>query len=122
MTKKQYIGRFKKVCEEIKTEGIRRTAREKNERSFLRNRKMPVCDIIRSILARKGLTAAMELRQYFSEQGKENKKISKQGYFQQRRKLNSEVFRELNRNYLNDFYSSEEEVKTWNGYAGESVW
>jgi len=117
MTEKQYIRRFRKVCEKIKTKKISRIARKNNERSFMRRRKMPLSDIIRSIPARKGLTAAMELRRYFSEEGKENKKISKQGYFQQRRKLNPEVFRELNRDCLNDFYSSKEEVKTWNGYT-----
>jgi len=41
--------------------------------------------------------------------------ISKQGYLQQRKKLNYKVFSFLNREYLKDFYASDEPV-LWNGY------
>ena len=41
--------------------------------------------------------------------------ILKQGYLQQRKKLNYKVFSFLNAEYLKDFYSSTEPV-LWNNY------
>jgi len=41
--------------------------------------------------------------------------LSIQGYLQQRKRLNPELFPYLNRNYLMDFYHSDE-PKLWNGY------
>ena len=41
--------------------------------------------------------------------------LSIQGYLQQRKRLNPEIFPYLNRNYLMDFYHSDE-PKLWNGY------
>lgn len=41
--------------------------------------------------------------------------LSIQGYLQQRKRLNTEIFPYLNRNYLMDFYHSDE-PKLWNGY------
>jgi hypothetical protein len=117
MTGKRYIQRFGIVCELLQTEEIKAEARGKATKIFVRNRKMPVCDIIKSIPARKGLTEEMELKHWFCQKEKEEEQISKQGYFQQRKKLNPEVFRKLNRAYLKDFYGSEEEVRTWNGYV-----
>lgn len=117
MTGKRYIRRFGTVCGLMQTEEIKAEARGKEKKIFVRNRKMPVCDIIRSILVQKGLTEGMELKHWFCQNGKGEEQISKQGYFQQRKKLNPEVFRKLNRSYLKDFYSSEEEVSTWNGYV-----
>ncbi len=42
-------------------------------------------------------------------------KISKQGYLQQRKCLNPEVFSYLNDEYLTDFYNSSK-PKLWNGF------
>jgi hypothetical protein len=117
MTGKRYIRRFGTVCGLMQSKEIKAEARGQEKKIFLRNRKMPVSDIIRSIPAGKGLTEEMELKHWFSQKEKEEEQISKQGYFQQRKKLNPEVFRKLNRAYLKDFYSSEEEVRTWNGYV-----
>ena len=44
-----------------------------------------------------------------------NKKISKQAYLQQRKRLNPKVFSYLNDKYLEDFYNSSE-PKLWNDY------
>ncbi len=41
--------------------------------------------------------------------------MSVQGYLQQRKRLNPEIFSYLNRKYLMDFYRSGE-VRLWNGY------
>ena len=75
---------------------------------------MPLDDIVLSTLAAKGLTCAMELRYYHIQKGQDPMSISKQGYLQQRKKLNPEVFVCLNREYLADFYASDEPV-LWHG-------
>ena len=53
--------------------------------------------------------------QYFQEVGKEEQTVSKQDYLQQRRKLNPEVFKLLNRKYLRDFYRGDEGT-LWEGH------
>lgn len=99
---------------ELKTKETERKARGKNKKAFTRKRKMPVCDIIISILTSKKQTCAMELRNFFKQKNKSE--ISKQAYFKARQNLNPEVFIHLNDKYLNNFYRHQDEVKTWNGY------
>jgi hypothetical protein len=57
----------------------------------------------------------MELAEYFKAMKKQKKPVSKQDYFKQRKKLNPEVFKVLNQNYLKQFYEGEE-PKGWRGY------
>ena len=76
---------------------------------------MPLEDILLCCLAKKGLTAVMELLSYARRKGAAQMAISKQGYLKQRKNLNPEVFTCLNHCYLEDFYSSGE-AGTWNGY------
>jgi hypothetical protein len=76
---------------------------------------MPLNDIVLSALSQKGLTTAMELRHYFKQKDRDPMSISKQGYLQQRKKLNPVVFAYLNREYLIDFYTSPEPV-LWHGH------
>ncbi|WP_313758277.1 hypothetical protein [Tissierella sp.] len=71
--------------------------------SFIRKRKMPLEDIILCVLSKKGLTTAMEIHKYFIQKGATSMSISKQGYLQQRKKLNYEAFSFLNREYLQRF-------------------
>jgi hypothetical protein len=77
---------------------------------------MPLHDILTCTLAKKGLSTAMEVRRYFNAIGKEERTVSKQAYLQQRQKLNPEVFKTLNFNYLKSFYESGE-AELWNGYV-----
>jgi hypothetical protein len=56
MTGERYIRRFGAVCGLLQTKEIKTEARGEKKGIFLRNRKMPVCDIIRNIPVRKGLT------------------------------------------------------------------
>ena len=44
-----------------------------------------------------------------------NKKVSKQAYLQQRKRLNPKIFSYLNDKYLSDFYNTSE-PELWNGY------
>lgn len=93
---------------------IKEAAKGSRKNVFVRVRKMSLRDIMASVLARKGLTAAMEIRQYIKASGIEN--ISKQAWLRARQKLNPEVFRIRNDFYMGNFYKSEDEVRLWNGY------
>ena len=61
---------------------------------FVRNRKMPLSDLLFTMINRKGLTLTLELRNYMkiSHPGTE---ISKPGYLKQRMKLNPDAFLDL---------------------------
>ena len=104
------------ILDFTKTEKIGEVARKSREKAFTRKRKMPLYDIIVSILIRKGLTSSMEIRNFFKQKNDIEGKITKQAWLKARRQLNPEVFEVLNDEYLRYFYSSEEEVKTWNNY------
>jgi hypothetical protein len=45
---------------------------------------MPLSDILRCTLGKKGLTTVMELRRYFQEAGEGEPAVSKQDYLRQR--------------------------------------
>lgn len=76
---------------------------------------MPLKDIVLCCLSKKGLTTVFELRNYFKEKEAGPMQLSVQGYLQQRKRLNPEVFSYLNDGYLMDFYDSGE-PELWNGY------
>ena len=83
---------------------------------FVRNRKMPVSDLVFSMINRKGLTLKMELRSYMniSHPGTQ---ISKPGYLKQRMKLNPEAIKFLYHFHNRNFYSDPEaEPYTFNGH------
>jgi hypothetical protein len=81
MTGERYIRRFGTVCGLMQTEEIKAKARGQEKRIFVRNRKMPVCDIIRSIPVRKGLTEEMELKYWFCQGKKGGRTNFKTGLF-----------------------------------------
>jgi hypothetical protein len=115
MGKREGIERFEALQNYIVSEWIKEAARLPGVKgSWMRNRDMPLADILRCTLCKKGLTATMELRQYFQAAGKMRQMVSKQDYLRQRQKLNPEVFRLLNRKYLQNFYEGKE-VKKWHG-------
>lgn len=106
--------RFAKAATYMVSTIIAKIARGDKENVFVRVRKQSVYDILLSILSRKGLTASMEIRQFFKRIGKQ--KVTKQAWFKSRRKLNPKVFIMLNDDYMKSFYETENDVKTWNGY------
>lgn len=111
-----YKMRFRNIVEEVKSEAILNYARLENyPTSFTRKRKMPVDDIIISVLSRKGLSTAMDISDFFSEKGSEES-ISTQAYLKQRKKLNSEVFSHLNSTYLQNFYEELMPKDLYKGY------
>lgn len=66
-------------------------------------------------LSERLLDTSLELRHYFKQKENFSIKISKQGYLQQRKRLNPEIFAYLDDEYLTDFYNFSE-PKLWNGY------
>ena len=83
--------------------------------AFTRKRKMGLAELLQCSLVRRGLTTEMELWHYFHNKRVKGMRLSKQGYLQQRKRLNPEVFRYLNQEYLSAFYQ-EDNPNTWNGY------
>ena len=112
---KSYKRRFQKFSESLSDPELINYARQNGKNTFSRKRKMPLKDMLLCCLSKKGLTTAFELRNYFKEKGDFSMQLSIQGYLQQRKRLNPEIFPYLNRNYLMDFYHSDE-PKLWNGY------
>ena len=95
-------------------------ARKNGNHTFSRKRKMPLKDMLLCCLSKKRLTTAFELRNYFKDKGELSMPLSVQGYLQQRKRLNPEIFPYLNRRYLMDFYHSDE-PRLWNGYLLAAV-
>lgn len=113
--KKSYMRRFQKFSDRLMDPELANHARKKDSNTFTRNRKMPLKDMVLCCLSKKGLTTSFELRNYFKQKEAWPMQLSVQGYLQQRKRLNPEVFSYLNLEYLKDFYSSDE-VELWNGY------
>lgn len=110
-----YIDRIQKLSEKLSDPALAEHARKINSNTFSRNRKMPLKDILLCCLSKKGITTTLELRNYFKQKEDFSMKMSKQGYLQQRKRLNPEVFSYLNDEYLAAFYHSSE-PKLWNGF------
>lgn len=109
-------NRFLKDLANILSESFLDVCRNGNANVLVRRRKMPVEDLIYSMINRKGLTLKMELRNYMkiSHPGTE---ISKPGYLKQRMKLNPDAFKYLYQSHNKNFYSDPEiEPYTYNGY------
>lgn len=84
------------------------------DNAFIRNRKMPLQDLLLTMINRKGLTLALELRNYMKT-AHPGSEISKPGYLKQRMKLNPEAFRDLYHYHNKNFYS-EPGFSTYHGY------
>ena len=85
-----------------------------DENTFVRNRKMPLQDLILTMINRKGLTLTLELRNYMKT-AHPGTEISKPGYLKQRMKLNPDAFLDLYHYHNKNFYS-EPGYATYNGY------
>lgn len=88
------------------------------QNSFIRNRKMNFKDYVWYLIFQKGRTASMELDEYLKHKNNTYKiSISKQAFSKQRLNIKPEIFIDLYKDYLNDFYiNSKDEVKTYKGY------
>jgi hypothetical protein len=93
----------------------------KTPKDFTRERKMGFKNLLCYCLNKKGICTNMETNNFF-EKIKEEKSISSQALFDQRLKLNPEVFTMLNDDYLSKFYSEyPDEVKLFNGYVLKAI-
>jgi hypothetical protein len=110
------IERFGELQVKIHSEKLKGTARlAEDQSSWTRERDMPLEDIIMCTLGKKALSTTIEVRQYFQMADKAEQTVSKQDYLRQRQKLNPEVFKVLNREYLQSFYRGAE-AESWKGY------
>jgi DNA-binding transcriptional regulator YbjK len=121
MNENDVYRRIERLFTEIHSEQVKTWARKTGDvSSWTRSRDMPLHDILTCTLAKKDLSTTMEIRQYFQTAGKAEQTVSKQDYLKQRQKLNPEVFKILNRNYLKRFYGGQE-AKMWCGYLLTAV-
>lgn len=90
--KKSYMRRFQKFSDQLMDPELANHARKKDSNTFTRNRKMPLKDMVLCCLSKKGLTTSFELRNYFKQKEAWPMQLSVQGYLQQRKRLNPEVF------------------------------
>ena len=94
----------------IKSDLFLDIARQDNIASFTRKRVMDLVDLIISLITRKGLSAKMDIRNFYK--AKEVKfKISNVAYYKQRMKLNPEAISFLNNNRIDNYYSTEPNLK-----------
>ena len=83
----------------------------KNQKDFTRNRKLQPKDLVLFTLNNRGKTLKMELYDYIKEFNIEE--VSSPALLKQREKLNENVFKELSKESLIDFYGKfKNEVKT----------
>lgn len=83
---------------------------------FTRKRKLPLKELVLSIVARKGKTLVMELKGFFKQLGKKGEGISKAGYSKQRQKLNPLALKHLADLRASNFYKDTTMVKRLRGY------
>lgn len=100
----------------ILSDSFLEVCRDSKTNTLVRRRKMPIEDLVYSMINRKGLTLKLELRNYMkiTHPGVE---ISKPGYLKQRMKLNPEAFKVLYQSHNKNFYQDAEvEPYTYKGY------
>lgn len=85
---------------------------------FIRKRKMEFNDFVWYLIMQKGRTTSMELDEYLkNKNGTYEISISKQAFSKQRKNLKPQIFIDIYKDYLEDFYHNyPEEVKTYKGY------
>lgn len=108
--------RIKKSIRNIKNKNSKKY--KNNSKAFVRKRKMEFTDFVWYLIMQKGRTTSMELDEYLkSKNGTYEISISKQAFSKQRQNLNPQIFIDIYKDYLMDFYHNyPEEIKTYKGY------
>ena len=108
--------RISKSKKDIKTKNSNKY--KNNEKAFVRKRKMEFTDYVWYLIMQKGRTTSMELDEYLkNKNGTYEISISKQAFSKQRQNLNPQIFIDIYKDYLEDFYNNyPEEVKKYKGY------
>lgn len=86
-----------------------------SKKYFTRNRKISYKDIIYFTLNKRGLSLKMEMNKFKDMTGK-MEDVSKSALCQQRKKINPEIFKELNSDYIKNSYDNPRDYKTVKGY------
>ncbi len=109
--------RIDRSLEDIVRKSIENTKYKNNSRAFTRERKMSFKDFIWYLTFQKGRTTSMELDEYLkNKNGTYEISISKQAFSKQRLNLKPQIFIDLYKDYLIDFYTNyPKKVKTYNG-------
>ena len=110
--------RIKRSIQNIKNKSKINIDYKITENSFTRNRKMNFEDFIWYLTLQKGRTTSMELDEYLKCKNDTYKiSISKQAFSKQRLNLKPQIFIDLYKDYLKDFYiNSPKEIKKYKGY------
>lgn len=110
--------RIDKSLEDIDTKSVENQEYKNKDNAFTRERKMGFKDFIWYLTFQKGRTTSMELDEYLkNKNGTYEISISKQAFSKQRINLKPQIFIDLYKDYLIDFYENyPEEVKTYKGY------
>lgn len=108
--------RLLKDQDTILSDSFLEVCRDGKTNTLVRRRKMPIEDLVYSMINRKGLTLKLELRNYIKITHPEVE-ISKPGYLKQRMKLNPEALKVLYQSHNKNFYQDAEvEPYTYKGY------
>lgn len=110
--------RVDKSLENIDIKSINNQGYKNKDNAFTRERKMGFKDFVWYLIFQKGRTTSMELDEYLkNKNGTYEISISKQAFSKQRLNLKPQIFIDLYKDYLKDFYHNyPEEVKTYKGY------
>lgn len=104
--------RNEKIMQFINSQKARSLCRNEGEKTFIRDRKIPYNEVILLSLNKQGLTTSFEIRNYeLLKKGSEKVNYSEEAYLKQRRHLNADIFKEINRIYLEDFYNTKKVQK-----------
>ena len=95
-----------------------------NNSVFVRKRKMEFTDYVWYLIMQKGRTTSMELDEYLkNKNGIYEISISKQAFSKQRQNLKPQIFIDIYKDYLLDFYNNyHEEVKTYKATIYDYKW
>lgn len=109
--------RINKSIDEIKNKNSKMY--KNNDKVFVRKRKMEFSDFVWYLIMQKGRTTSMELDEYLkNKNGTYEISISKQAFSKQRKNLKPQVFIDIYKDYLIDFYHNyPEEVNKFKGYT-----
>lgn len=91
---------------------------KKGKKSFIRERKMNFKDFIWYLTFQKGRTTSMELDEYLKSKNDTYEiSISKQAFSKQRKNIKPDIFIDMSKNFLHDFYDNyPNEVKKYKGH------
>lgn len=110
--------RINKSVKDIEEKNNQNEKYKNNSKVFVRERKMNFTDYVWYLIMQKGRTTSMELDEYLkNKNGTYKISISKQAFSKQRQYLKPQIFIDIYKDYLEDFYQNyPEENKTYKGY------